>query len=374
MSDRPVSDRSGSDRPGSPSPGVARHPTASAPTTVSPGGAAPGGPSGDTAISCAGLVKRFGHVTALDGLDLSVRTGTVVGFLGPNGAGKSTTIRILLDLIRPTSGSVRVLGQDPRTAPASLRRRIGYMPGELRLDERLTVEQTLRSWARLRGSSGRTLDRAWTLLERLDLERDRAARSLSTGNRRKLGIVGAFMDDPELLVLDEPTSGLDPLVQQEFHTLVDEATARGATVFLSSHVLGEVSRVADEAVVIRAGRVVAAGTVAALVGQTRQPFTVEFRDTPPVGELRAVPGVRDLVVAGGEVRGSVEGGLRELLGVLAAHPVERLLMPEPDLEQAFLSLYSGDEGQPAPPASSPSASPEPAGDDPSPAAGQEVTR
>jgi ABC-2 type transport system ATP-binding protein len=312
----------------------------------------------EVVISAVGLVKRFGRVTALDGLELTVRRGHVVGFLGPNGAGKSTTIRILLDLIRPSAGQVRVFGQDPRQAPVGLRRRIGYLPGELRLDDRLSVWQTIRSWSRLRGGDERTLENARSLLERLDLAPDRAARALSSGNRRKLGIVGAFMDEPELLVLDEPTNGLDPLVQQEFHLLVDQATARGGTVFLSSHVLGEVERVADEAVVIRAGRVVAAGTVAELVGQARQPFVAVFRDPPPVAALDALAGVQDLVVTGREVRGSVAGGPEGLLSVLAANPVERLLMPEPDLEQAFLGFYA----VPGPDAAAGSVSPD--GDEP----------
>ena len=287
-------------------------------------------------ICCEGVVKTFGSVTALDHLDLEAPAGRVVGFLGPNGAGKSTTIRILLDLARADAGAVRVLGVDPRSGP-EVRARIGYVPGELRLDDRLTVEETLRSWARLRG--GLDLARAHQLCERLGLDPGRVTKGLSSGNRRKVGLVGAFMAEPELLVLDEPTAGLDPLVQTEFHALVDEASAAGASVFLSSHVLSEVQHLADEVVVIRDGRVVANGEVAELRRAARQPFTAWFADEPPVEALRAVPGIDEVTTRGREVSGVVAGPPDALVRFLADHPLEHLLLPEPDLEQAFLSLY-----------------------------------
>jgi ABC-2 type transport system ATP-binding protein len=291
----------------------------------------------DAVIRCRALTKRFGTVVALDRLELSVPRGKVVGYLGPNGAGKTTTIRILMDLARPTSGDVAVLGVDPRHGGAGLRGRIGYLPGELRLDERLTVGATLDLWSRIRGG----VDQAYvrTLCERLDLDVARAARDLSSGNRRKVGLVGAFMARPDLLVLDEPTGGLDPLVQGEFHRLVEEARADGRTVFLSSHVLTEVGRIADEVIVLRSGRVVAGGAVADLRRAARQPFTAWFAGEPPVDELRAAAGVVDVVVRGREVSGAIDGPPDPLLAVLARNPVEHLLMPEPDLEQAFLRLY-----------------------------------
>lgn len=292
-------------------------------------------------IRCEGVVKRFGDVVALDELDLEVPGGEVVGYLGPNGAGKSTTIRILLDLARPDAGRVEVLGADPRRAGPPLRARIGYVPGELRLDERLTVEETLRSWSRLRGDG---VDPAYAreLCERIDLDPSREAKGLSSGNRRKVGLVGALMAKPELLVLDEPTGGLDPLVQAEFQALVDEARDEGRTVFLSSHVLSEVQRLADRVIVIRRGRTVAAGTVDDLRRAARQPFTAWFAGEPPVDELRALPGVGELEVRGREVSGIVEGRPGPLLAVLGRHDVEHLLLPEPDLEQAFLRLYDDD--------------------------------
>lgn len=295
----------------------------------------------DPVIRCAGVVKRFGDVVALDRLDLEVPSGEVVGFLGPNGAGKSTTIRILLDLARADEGRVEVLGAEPRAGGAPLRRRIGYVPGELRLDDRLTVAATLRSWARLRGGG---VDERYVdeLCARLDLDVHRDAKGLSSGNRRKVGLVGAFMARPELLVLDEPTSGLDPLVQAVFHELVDEARADGRTVFLSSHVLSEVQRVADRVIVIRRGRAAASGAIDELRRATRQPFSVWFTGPPPAAELAAVAGVSVHEQRGPLVTGTVEGSPGALLRLLAAHDVEHLLMPEPDLEDAFLAMYEDD--------------------------------
>ncbi len=295
----------------------------------------------DPVITARAVTKRFGPVVALDALDLEVPGGQVVGFLGPNGAGKSTTIRILLDLARADVGEVRVLGVDPRSGP-EVRARIGYVPGELRLDDRLTVEETLRSWARLRG--GIDLGPAHALCERLDLDPGRRAKGLSSGNRRKVGLVGAFMARPDLLILDEPTGGLDPLVQAEFQLLLAEAVAAGASVFLSSHVLSEVQQTADRVIVIRAGRVVAEGDVAELRHAASQPFSAWFADEPPVAALRAAPGVHDLIVRGREVSGVVDGAPDGLVAVLAQHRLEHLLLPEPDLEQAFLSLYEEPEG------------------------------
>jgi ABC-2 type transport system ATP-binding protein len=293
----------------------------------------------DVVIRCRRVVKRFGSVTALDGLDIEVGRGTVVGYLGPNGAGKSTTIRILLDLARPDDGHVTVLGTEPRAGGPELRRRIGYLPGELRLDDRLRVDETLRSWAAIRGHG---VDPGYVahLCERLDLDPSRRARTLSSGNRRKVGLVGAFMSRPELLVLDEPTAGVDPLVQAEFLALVDEARQEGRTVFLSSHVLSEVQRLADEVIVIRAGRVVARGALDDLRQQALQPFTVWFLGEVPIDELRALASVSRLeVLHGSEVQGVIEGDPNGLLSVLSRHRVAHVLFPEPDLEQAFLRYY-----------------------------------
>jgi ABC-2 type transport system ATP-binding protein len=226
---------------------------------------------------------------------------------------------------------------EPRTAGPPLRRRIGYVPGELRLDDRLRVGETLRSWARLRGG----VDHAYVdeLCDRLGLDPSRTSRTLSSGNRRKVGLVGAFMARPELLVLDEPTAGVDPLVQAEVLDLIDEARDEGRTVFLSSHALSDVQRVADDVIVIRAGALVASGGVDDLRRAARQEFAVWFAGPAPGDELRRTPGVGDVEVHGNEARGVVEGAPGPLLAVLARHDVSHLVLPEPDLEQAFLRFY-----------------------------------
>jgi ABC-2 type transport system ATP-binding protein len=234
-----------------------------------------------------------------------------------------------------------VLGEDPRTARPELRRRIGYLPGELRLDERMRVDETFESWERLRGGG---VDRSYVadLCDRLDLDPSRETRGLSSGNRRKVGLVGAFMARPELLVLDEPTSGVDPLVQAEFQKLVTEVRDEGRTVFLSSHVLSEVQRLADSVIVLRSGRVVATGSVEELRHAARQPFSVWFDGAPPVEELSSVPGVDDLEVRDSEVSGVLEGSPSTLMAVLGRHAIVRVLFPEPDLEDAFLRYYEAD--------------------------------
>src|SRR5215472_6901508 len=215
-----------------------------------------------SAIEASGLTKRYGAVTAVDGLSVRIEPGQVFGFLGPNGAGKSTTIRMLLALQRPTSGRARLLGLDAATDSVEVHRRIGYLPGDLELFPRLTGSQHIAWFARARGGVDAFLVKQ--LIERFQVVADRPVRELSKGNRQKIGLVLAFMHEPELLVLDEPTSGLDPLMQHEFESLLRETTGRGRTVFLSSHELDEVQRIADRIAIIRDGRLVAEDTVEGL--------------------------------------------------------------------------------------------------------------
>ena len=214
------------------------------------------------AITVGSLTKKFGHREVLHGISFGIEKGSVFGVIGPNGAGKTTVMRCLLDIIRPTSGTSTVLGEDPRTAGPSLRRRIGYLPGELFLEGRITGRKLLSHYADISGPV--RPGRVDALAERLGLDLDRHTRKLSKGNKQKLGLVQAFMHDPELLVLDEPTSGLDPLVQQEFLAMVREAQANGQTVFLSSHVLSEVQQAADEVAILRDGRIITVATVDSL--------------------------------------------------------------------------------------------------------------
>ncbi|MFE2291631.1 ABC transporter ATP-binding protein [Streptomyces sp. NPDC059452] len=294
-------------------------------------------------IECTDVTKKFGDFTALSRLNLTVPRGVVYGYLGPNGAGKSTTIRMLMGLSRPTSGRVRVLGQDP-TGP-EVRRRIGYLPGELRLDERLTIGQTLTSWGRLRGLA----DTAYRdeLAERFGVDPSRQVRGLSTGNRRKVGLVGALMARPELLILDEPTNGLDPLMQQVFLATVEEARNNGQSVLLSSHVLSEVERVADLVAVLQGGRLAASGPTRELRREAAQRFHITFAEGQdvPLTALAALAGASAVERRRPESRevslawtGSPDG----LLRFLADHRIATLTAPEPDLEEAFLEYYQQD--------------------------------
>lgn len=252
---------------------------------------------------------------------------------------------MMLGLSQPSAGSVRLFGNDP-LRQHSVRTRVGYAPGELRFDDRLTVAATLKSWARLRGGVDESFRDA--LITRLGVQVDRHVRGLSTGNRRKLALVGALMSRPELLILDEPTNGLDPLVQSEFMSILDEVTTAGTSVLLSSHILSEVERVADRIVVIRAGAAVAEGTTEELRRGATQEFRVVFRGTAPApADLASLPGA-DLVRSprDGELHVHWSGPPRELLRALSEYNLTSLTAPEPDLETAFLSYYRTEDTAP----------------------------
>ncbi|GAA2896031.1 ABC transporter ATP-binding protein [Microbacterium esteraromaticum] len=297
-----------------------------------------------SAIDITGLHKRFGPRTAVHDLDLHVRPGTIYGLIGPNGAGKTTTLRTLVDIIRPTSGQVRVLGEDPRHGGARLRRRIGFVPGELRLEGRVTGHRMLSFYSETSGpvSRGYTAE----LAERLGVDLSRPVRSLSKGNKQKVGLIQAFMHRPELLILDEPTSGLDPLVQREFLAMVREARDAGQTVLLSSHVLSEIQQTADEVAVLAAGRIVAQGDVASLrLGSVRRVRVALDAQDPDALRRRftGIPGVTELeVTAQGEalqLAATVEGGIDPFVKALAQQTVRDLTIEEPDLEESVLRLY-----------------------------------
>jgi ABC-2 type transport system ATP-binding protein len=303
------------------------------------------------ALRITGLVKDYGSVVAVAGIDIEVARGEVYGFLGPNGAGKTTTIRCLLDLLRPTSGTIEVLGRDPRRDGVEVRQRVAYLPGELRLPERMTGRQLVAAIGQLR--SGIDDKRRDELAERLQLDLGRRLRDLSSGNRRKVALLLAFASDAELLVLDEPTSGLDPLMQHVFQQLVAEARIAGKTVFLSSHVLSEVQRAADRVAVLRAGKIVAIGTVEELRGRARQRVEAWFVGDPPTAELTALPGIVDSAVDGRHFTAVLTGSIQPLIEVFARNPVSTMLVEEPDLEEAFLDLFAGDAGTSAPQGTAP---------------------
>ena len=292
-----------------------------------------------TAIRTRGLTKHFGAVRAVEAVDLEVTTGEIFGFLGPNGAGKTTTIRLLLDFLRPTAGSATVLGGTG--ADPEVRRRMGYLPADLHVDHRYRAQDLFAFLGALRGRTDPVLLRG--LLDRFDLDPTRPIGELSTGNRRKVGIVQAFMHRPELVVLDEPTSGLDPILQHEFLGLVREVVAEGTTVFLSSHVLPEVERVADRVAILRRGRLVTVASVAELRSRARQRIDL-LVDGPVDGTVfHGVPGVVEVDGTDGLVRLVVEGRVDAALKAAARLPVDRIVTHDADLEEIFLAYYRDDE-------------------------------
>ena len=289
-----------------------------------------------TAISVSGLVKNFGRTRALDGLDLSVRTGEVHGFLGPNGAGKSTTIRILLGLLRADAGTVRLLDGDPRRDLAALHRRLAYVPGDVTLWPTLSGGEVIDLLGRLRG--GLDPHRRADLLERFRLDPTRKGRTYSKGNRQKVALVAALASDVELLLLDEPTSGLDPLMESVFRDCVAEERRNGRTVLLSSHVLAEVEALCDRVSIIRDGRTVQTGTLADLRHLSRTSVSAELVGAPTgLGDL---PGVYGLTVRDCQVRCQVDAaGLDGLLAALTRFGVRSLVSQPPTLEELFLRHY-----------------------------------
>jgi ABC-2 type transport system ATP-binding protein len=301
----------------------------------------------DAAISTERLVKTYGRSRGLAGLDLSVETGEVFGFLGPNGAGKTTTIRLLLDLIRPTSGTARVLGVDPRADGVPLRRRIGYLAGDFIVDGQQTGRELLTFLGNLRGGVPRATIEGYAA--RLDLDLDRKIKNLSKGNRQKVGVVQAFMHHPELLILDEPTSGLDPFLQQQVVAMVRDAKAAGQTVFMSSHVMSEVQQTADRVGFIREGRLIAVEHVEDLRERAVRRVEIEFDAPVTPTEFSGLAGVSDVAVdpTGTVLHCRLNGRADALVKAAAAHTVVSLLSEEPDLEELFFHYYSGEIGRAA---------------------------
>lgn len=287
------------------------------------------------------LTKSYGKFLALDSLDLDVKTGEVFGFLGPNGAGKTTTIRLLLDVLRPSYGTAKVLGLEPRRDSVALLSRVGYLPGDFVVDGRQTPRQYLTYLGNLRG--GVPSKAIEGLAERLDLNLDLQIGSLSKGNRQKVGLVQAFMHSPELLILDEPTSGLDPLMAREFLSMVDEARTNGQTVFMSSHILSEVQHVADRAAIIREGRLVAVDEVEELRSRAVRRVQITFDQDVPVDQFTEIDGVADVTVEGNELRCRLVGHADGLVKAASTFTVIDFISEEPDLEELFFHYYEGGE-------------------------------
>jgi len=289
------------------------------------------------------LTKSYGPHRGIVDVNLEVQQGEVFGFLGPNGAGKTTTIRVLLDLIRPTSGKAYVFDIESSVDPTAIHRRIGYLPGEFALYDRLTGRQTLEYFGNLRGG----VDPAYqaSLIERFDLDPSRRFREYSKGNKQKVGLVVALQHRPELLLLDEPTSGLDPLVQQTFFATMREAVRDGATVFLSSHILNEVERSCDRVAIIRDGRLVQVDRVDALRDLAHHQIELRFAGDPPAEQFRALPGVSDVVAEDHILRLRVQGSITPVVEAAAKAGVVDFLSREPSLEEIFLAQYGHESAE-----------------------------
>lgn len=292
-------------------------------------------------ISLQGLSKRYGRLQAVAGLNLEVEDGEIFGFLGLNGSGKTTTIRILLDLLRPTSGHASIFGLDCQRDGLAVRARVGYLPGEMGLYRDMTGADTLDFFAHLGGVVDRALQQR--LLDRLELasaDLRRKLREYSTGMKRKLGIVQAFQNDPQLLILDEPTEGLDPLMQAAFYSLLQETRSRGRTIFMSSHVLSEVERVCDRVALIRQGRLMVEATVEKLRHLAPRRVTVTFdADVAPPALTAGLIGTSIESIAPRRWTLLVTGPMGAVTAMLGGLPVADLQIQEPSLDDALREYY-----------------------------------
>jgi len=295
----------------------------------------------DTIIHTKGLTKYYGKQRGMIDISLNVRQGEVFGYLGPNGAGKTTTIRTLLNLIQPTRGIATIFGMDIQRKGLEVRRQIGYLPGEFKLYDNLTGAEMLRYLGHLRG--GVDLARVEALASRLDCDLLPPMRSLSHGNRQKIGLIQAFMNTPDLLILDEPTMGLDPLMQQEFYRLVGEVKAQGRTVFLSSHIMPEVERICDRVAIIREGRLVTVEDIDNLKARSIRRLEIHFAGPVSQEKFTEIAGVKDVSVHDSVLTCTVVGELDALVKAAAQATVVNIISHEPSLEEIFLDYYSEEE-------------------------------
>ena len=292
-------------------------------------------------IHTQGLTKYYGKNRGIIDVSLDIRRGEVFGYLGPNGAGKTTTIRIMLNFIRSTRGQAKIFGFDVRRESIETRRRIGYLPGEMELYDNLTGEEFLQYNMHLRSEV--EWEHVKQLAQRMDCDLSQRIGTLSHGNKQKIGLIQAFMHQPQLLILDEPTNGLDPLMQQEFYKLIAEVKAEGRTVFLSSHIMPEVERVCDRVAIIREGKLITVEDVDTLKARALRHLEVHFAVPVPPEKFTDIDGVQDVIVDSDTLRCTVTGALDTFVKTAAQFEVINLISQEPSLEEIFLTYYSGGE-------------------------------
>lgn len=296
----------------------------------------------DAALSIDHLTKTYGRARGVNDINLTVQSGEIFGFLGPNGAGKSTTINTILDLLRPDTGSIKLFGLDNRRDGLKIRRRIGYLAGDMETDPTLTGQQYLDF---VKHSYGGVDDKyVKQLTERLSCDLKRRIRHLSRGNRQKIGLVAALMHQPDLLILDEPTSGLDPLIQNQFNQILKEHQQAGKTTFMSSHVLSEVQETCDRVGFIKDGKLIKVELMEKLMAQASRKVSVLFDSSAPDSRLKTLPGVSNFQVNGQRRSFDFNGDYNLLLRVLSYKTLKDVQIAEPDLEELFMSYYqSGDK-------------------------------
>ena len=294
-----------------------------------------------TVIKTEGLSKNYGRRLGIAEVNIEVTTGEIFGYLGPNGAGKTTTIRVLLDFIRAEAGRAEIFGLDVRRRSLDIRRRIGFLPGEMHLYENLTCRDYLHFFANLRGGV------IWAYVEelasRLNCQLSQSIHSLSKGNKRKIGLIQAFMHKPDLIILDEPTSGLDPIVRHEFFRLIEEARTQGQTVFFSSHNLPEVERVCDRVAIIRQGQIAATESIAALKARSLRNLEIHFSEDIDGRAFEAVEGLEITALDKRSLKGRIKGEMDALMKTAVRFRISDFSSQEPDLEEIFLAFYEKNE-------------------------------
>jgi len=293
----------------------------------------------NVALSTKGLSKHYGSFAALDNLDLELKKGEVLGYLGPNGSGKTTTIRAILGLIKPTSGSVEIFGVNALANKVEAHRHIAYVPGEATFWPNLTGAETLHLLGQLHGQ----IDTKYRdeLIKRFEFEQDKKVRTYSKGNRQKINLIAAFMTRADLLIMDEPTTGLDPIMEQAFRQTVLEAKTAGQSIFLSSHILEEVEALCDRVGILRAGKLVELGTLAEMRHLSALTIEATFEGKPP--KVDHLKGVTHVEVTGHQLSLQVRGPIDAVLSALAVAKPKTLISHEPSLEELFLSLYGDNE-------------------------------